>query len=89
MIVHPPFPTIKEAEVGSERAKQQLRDIQSRGFRVGYHHEDGGLWVATALYDDHPMYVGSGETQEAALQDLHEQVMEPGRHRSGNNPTND
>lgn len=67
--------------MGSKQPEQQLRDIQSRGFRVGYSREGGGLWVATALYDDHPMYVGSGKTREAALQDLHKQVMAKGKYR--------
>ena len=66
----------------SERAKRQLAEVQSRGFRVGYTAEAGGAWTATALFDDHPMYVGVGDTKEAALEDLHRQVMTSAKRRT-------
>jgi len=66
----------------SERAKRQLAEVQARGFRVGYSREPEGAWVATALYDDHPMYVGVGKSEEAALDDLHAQVMAAAKRRT-------
>jgi len=72
----PPYTTI----VGGAKGQRQLADIQSRGFRVGFHHEEStGLWTATALFDDMPMYLGTGETKERAIEDLHAQVFAPPR----------